>query len=82
MKKEENMDPKFTDEIKTLGKVYSEIVEAIVNKPDLHNLELSRIYFENVAAHMNNWAALINKTKVSLESRIPPQNLTADNRPA
>jgi len=76
------MDSKYSEEIKLLGKVYSEIIDAIVNKPDLQNYEVSRIYFENVAAHMNNWAALINKAKVSLESRIPAPNLTADNRPA
>lgn len=76
------MNANFSEEIKLLDKVYSEIIEAIVNKPDLQNYELSRLYFENVTAHMNNWAALVNKAKVSLESRIPPKDITADNRPA
>lgn len=76
------MSANFSEEIKLLDKVYSEIIEAIVNKPDLQNYELSRLYFENVTAHMNNWAALVNKAKVSLESRIPPKDITADNRPA
>lgn len=76
------MSANFSEEIKLLDKVYSEIIEAIVNKPDLQNYELSRLYFENVAAHMNSWAALVNKAKVSLENRIPPKDITADNRPA
>ncbi len=76
------MDSNFREEIKILDNVYSEIIEAIVHKPDLQNYELSRLYFENVSAHMNNWAALINKAKISLESRIPPKDITADNRPA
>lgn len=76
------MQKPFAEEIKKLEAVYSDIVEAILNKPDTSDFEKSRIYFENVVAHMNNWSAVLKDVKKSLENRIPLQDLTADNRPA
>lgn len=76
------MDNDFSNEIKKLNNLYSEIVEAITYKPDTADYEKSRIYFENVAARMNNWALMINELKRDLEGREPQKDLTADNRPA
>lgn len=76
------MNEKFTVEIKILETVYSELIEAILNKPESQDYEFSRIYFENVTARMNNWAAMVNKVKTGLEKRVPVRDLTADNRPA
>ena len=57
------MKEKFTEEIKILESVYSELIEALLNKPESQDYETSRIYFENVTARMNNWAAMVNKVK-------------------
>lgn len=75
-------DNEFKSEIKALDTVYSEMVEAILNKPDTGDYEISRIYFENITAQMNKWTAIINSIKTSLEERIPIGDLSADNRPA
>jgi hypothetical protein len=72
----------FEKEIKMLNSLYSEIAEAITNKPSTQDYENSRIYFENVAARMNGWAAQVKDVKNSLENREPVKDLTADNRPA
>ena len=37
----------FETEIKMLEEVYSEMVDAIINKPDSQDYEVARIYFEN-----------------------------------
>jgi len=76
------MECKFEQEKKMLEEVYSEIVEAILNKPETEDYELSRIYFENVAARMNKWADYVNKVKGKLEEKEPVKDITADNRPA
>ncbi len=76
------METNYTEQIKALEVVYSEIIEAIINKPETNDYENSRIYFENVTAGMNKWAAIVNRVKVGLESLIPVKDLTADNRPA
>lgn len=76
------MESNYSNEIKALETVYSEIIEAIVNKPESADYEVSRIYFENVAARMNKWAAIVNSVKGNLENRAPIGDLTADNRPA
>ena len=76
------MQENYREEIKMLETVYSELIEAILNKPDTADYEISRIYFENVAARMNHWALLVNKIKAALENRMPVKDLTADNRPA
>lgn len=76
------MKEDYNDEIKILGSVYSEIVEALINKPESGDYEIARIYYDNVVARMNNWAAMVNKVKLGLEKRLPVPDLTADNRPA
>ncbi len=76
------MECKFEQEKKMLEEVYSEIIEAILNKPETEDYELSRIYFENVAARMNKWADYVNKVKSKLEEKEPVKDITADNRPA
>ena len=76
------MQENYREEIKMLETVYSELIEAILNKPDTADYEKSRIYFENAVARMNHWALLVNKTKAALEGRLPVRDLTADNRPA
>lgn len=50
------MNDLFEKEINAVNEVYSEMVEAILNKPETQDYEKSRIYFENVAARMNHWA--------------------------
>lgn len=76
------MECQFEKEKKMLEEVYSEIVEAILHKPEADDYELSRIYFENVAARMNKWADYVNKVKGILETKEPVKDITADNRPA
>jgi len=76
------METNYTEQIKALEVVYSEIIEAIINKPETNDYEMSRIYFENVAARMNKWAALVNRVKADLENLVPAKDLTAENRPA
>jgi hypothetical protein len=76
------MQKKYADEIKKLEAVYSGIIEAILSQPDTADYEKSRIYFENVVAHMNNWAVSINQVKKQLEERDPNLDLSTDNRPA
>lgn len=72
----------FENEVKVLNELYEEIIEGITNKPDSQDYEKSRIYFENVAARMNNWARMTKDVKNMLEQKEKTQDLTADNRPA
>ncbi|PKL90105.1 MAG: hypothetical protein CVV23_01815 [Ignavibacteriae bacterium HGW-Ignavibacteriae-2] len=76
------MPKEFEKEIEKLDEVYSEMVEAIMNKPESQDYEISRIYFENVAARLNNWVAVVKEVKYELEKRQPLGDLSADNRPA
>ena len=76
------MSRDFKKEIDLLDETYTDIIEAIMNKPEVEDYERSRIYFENVVAHMNNWIENIKEVKNSLEKREPVKDLTADNRPA
>ncbi len=72
----------FENEKKMLDEIYSEMVEAILHKPEEDDYETNRIYFENAAARMNKWADYVNKVKSMLEGKEPIKDLTADNRPA
>ncbi len=72
----------FNAEIKSLDEVYTEVVEAIMHKPESQDVEQSRIYFENVSARMNHWASVLKDVKSKLEEREDTPDLTADNRPA
>ena len=76
------MDNDFSKEIKLLEEIYSELVEAIMNKPESQDYEKSKIYFENAAARMNKWANVVKDVKKHLESRSSAQDLSAENRPA
>ena len=76
------MRDQFEKEIRLLNSLYSEIVEAISNKPSSHDYEKSRIYFENVAARMNRWAIAVKDIKNGFETVEPVRDLTSDNRPA
>jgi len=75
------MPKEFEHEIKLLDEVYSEMVEAIMNKPDLQDYEISRIYYENVAARLNKWVNQVKEVKGNLEKQ-ENLDLSADNRPA
>jgi hypothetical protein len=75
------MPKEFENEIKLLDEVYSEMVEAIMNKPELQDYEVSRIYYENVAARLNKWVNHVKDVKNKLEEG-EKLDLTADNRPA
>ena len=76
------MDNDFNKEIKLLEEIYSELVEAIMNKPESQDYEKSKIYFENAAARMNKWANVVKDVKKLLESRSAAKDLSAENRPA
>jgi hypothetical protein len=76
------MDNDFNKEIKMLEEIYSELVEAIMNKPESQDYEKSKIYFENAAARMNKWANVVKDVKKLLESRTSAKDLSAENRPA
>jgi len=82
LKVEVKMEKKLGYEVEKLDDVYNEIVEAILNKPETQDYENSRIYFENVATRMNQWAIEIKDVKKKLEEKEPIADLTADNRPA
>ena len=73
---------KFEDEIKLIDEVYSEMIDALMNKPSTENYEEARIYFENVAARMNKWATQLKDVKSKLDNRSGKEDLSADNRPA
>ncbi|MFH1197270.1 MAG: hypothetical protein V1720_16345 [bacterium] len=75
------MQKQFAGEIKMLNTLYSEMVEAILNKPDTADYEKARIYFENVVAHMNKWTSLVNQIKKQLEERDSTLDLSTDNPP-
>lgn len=72
----------FKVEIEKIDDVYNEIVEAVLNKPETQDYEKARIYYENVAARMNQWALDLKDVKKSLEAKEPIKDITADNRPA
>ena len=76
------MGKEFENEIKLLDEVYSEMVEAIMNKPELQDYEVSRIYYENVSARLNKWVTHVKDVKNKLEKQESLGDLTADNRPA
>ena len=76
------MEKDFNKEIKLLEEIYSELVEAIMNKPESQDYEKSKIYFENAAARMNKWANVVKDVKKLLESRTSAKDLSAENRPA
>jgi hypothetical protein len=76
------MEKDFSKEIKMLEEIYSELVEAIMNKPESSDYESSKIYFENASARMNKWANVVNDVKNLLEERKTLDDLTAENRPA
>jgi hypothetical protein len=78
---ENGMSKEFENEVKILDEVYSEMVEAIMNKPEMQDYEVSRIYFENVAARLNKWVNQVKDVKAKLEKE-DQIDLTADNRPA
>ncbi len=76
------MENNYKKEIEVLDEVYSSLVDAIMNKPKLEDYEQSRIYTENLIAHLNKWVIDIKNVKNMLEDREPIQDITADNRPA
>lgn len=76
------MSDNFKKEVEILDDLYSEIVEAITNKPEVQDYEKSRIYFENLAARLNGWAHIVKDLKKQLQGREPVKDITADNRPA
>ncbi len=76
------MGKEFENEIKLLDEVYSEMLEAIMNKPELQDYEVSRIYYENVSARLNKWVTHVKDVKNKLEKQESLGDLTADNRPA
>ncbi len=76
------MASNYQREIELLDETYTDIVDAILNKPEVEDYEKSRIYFENVVAHMNQWVEKIKEVKNILESKEPVKDITADNRPA
>ena len=76
------MANQYQKEIELLDETYNDIVEAIMNKPEVEDYEKSRIYFENVVVHMNQWVETIRNVKNNLEQKEPIKNLSADNRPA
>ncbi len=76
------MKMNFEKEIKSLDEVYTEMVDAILNRPDSEDFEASRVYFGNVSARLNKWVDNIKDVKTLLENKEPAQDLTADNRPA
>ncbi|GJQ62527.1 MAG: hypothetical protein SCALA702_15800 [Melioribacteraceae bacterium] len=72
----------FKVEIEKLDDVYNEIVEAVLNKPETQDYENARIYYENVATRLNQWALELKDIKKSLEAKEPVKDITAENRPA
>ena len=53
-----NLKENYSKEIKLLDEIYSELVEAIMNKPESSDYETSKIYFEmNTRKHSGNDAS-------------------------
>lgn len=57
---------KFEEEIKLLDKVYSDMMEAIHNKPSDNTLENLRLYADNVYVLLNRTALRVNELKNNL----------------
>ncbi len=76
------MENNFKDELNILNDVYSELIDAIENKPEIEDYEKSRIYTENLISHLNKWVIDVKNVRNLLEKREPVKDITADNRPA
>lgn len=70
----------FEKELKVLDKMYSEISQAIFEKPDLNNIEEVRLYVDNSLKLFNDLAlnvkdlknSLIKNREIILETWNPP----------
>lgn len=76
------MENNFKDELNILNDVYSELIDAIENKPEVQDYEKSRIYTENLISYLNKWVLDVKNVRNLLEKREPIKDITADNRPA
>lgn len=76
------MENNFKDELDILNDVYSELIDAIENKPEVQDYEKSRIYTENLISYLNKWVVDVKNVRNLLEKRGPIKDITADNRPA
>ncbi|HET55998.1 MAG TPA: hypothetical protein ENN33_12395 [Ignavibacteria bacterium] len=76
------MENNFKDELDILNDVYSELIDAIENKPEVQDYEKSRIYTENLISYLNKWVVDVKNVRNLLEKREPIKDITADNRPA
>lgn len=76
------MENNFKDELNILNDVYSELIDAIENKPETKDYEKSRIYTENLISYLNKWVVDVKNVRNLLEKREPVKDITADNRPA
>jgi hypothetical protein len=76
------MKEEFNEEIELLNEIYSDMVDALMHKPTVEDIEKSRIYTENLLSFLNKWIIEIKNVKNSLEARQPVKDITADNRPA
>lgn len=76
------MENNFKDELNILNDVYSELIDAIENKPETQDYEKSRIYTENLISYLNKWVVDVKNVRNLLEKREPVKDITADNRPA
>jgi len=56
----------FKNELKLLDKMYSEISQAIFEKPDLNNIEEVRLYVDNSLKLFNDLALNVKDLKNSL----------------
>jgi len=76
------MENNFKDELNIINDVYSELIDAIENKPEVQDYEKSRIYTENLISYLNKWVVDVKNVRNLLEKREPIKDITADNRPA
>jgi hypothetical protein len=57
----------FTKEVNLLDQIYSDMIEAIHNKPENNNIEDIRIYLDNVYVILNRTVFRVQEVKKDLE---------------
>ncbi len=67
MKEQTNTEIKFESEIKFLDLIYTDMLEAIHQKPDENDIEAMRLYMDNIWGVFNRTVFRVTEIKNSLQ---------------
>lgn len=67
MKEKANSEINFDDEIKYLDLIYSDMIEAIHQKPDENDIEAMRLYIDNIWSVFNRTVFRVTEVKNILQ---------------